>query len=145
MEDTRIIRDLLDANLRLTEQVCEMARLAIGAPVVHATARAPMAPVEQSAPQDFAITSADDWDDIPADMDEQIAAAFTEHIAENQPDVRNLQLVAPIEPRDLPGYMSEEEEDLRWQVAMGQEAPARLSEMLNKLAAPSSEIEMSLV
>jgi hypothetical protein len=96
--------------------------------------------------QDFAMTSTDDWEDIPEGSEEDIvtAALFNEAIL---PDVRKLQLVRPQDgnvERELPGHMTEEEEDLRWQVAMGQKPPAQLQELLDKLSLPDNEMTMTL-
>lgn len=145
MEDTRLVRDLLDANLRLTEQVCEMARLvAIDAPSRLFPEGASMPHTEPEPAHNFDITSADDWEDIPegSAVDIETAALLTE--AAVATDVRVLQLVQPAEERTLPGYMTEEEEDLRWSVAMGNEPPAKLAELLDRLGAPSSEMTMTL-
>lgn len=101
---------------------------------------------ESVPPQDFAMTTDDDWEDIPEGSEDDIATAalFNEAI---RPSVRTLQLVQPQDgtvERELPGYMTEEEEDLRWQVAMGQKPPAHLQELLDKLSLPDNEMTMTL-
>lgn len=140
MKDSRLVRELLAANLKLTEQVCEMARLAIGAPSMSPLQGAPM-PAETVPP--FTFSTADDWDDVPAEVDAEVAGALLESATK---DARMLQLVQPrTEEADLPPYMTEEEEDLRYQVAMEQRPPADLTQLLNSLRAPSSEMTATLV
>jgi len=133
--ETRLVRDLLDANIALTAQVVELAKLAIGAPVVEYDARAPMynelVPTEMPG---FEISAADDWEDIPArPMGTENVGAQILEFGRPGKDPR-----AVVE--DLPLHMSEEEEDLRFAVAHEIEPPKALSDFLKNLGAPSEAV-----
>lgn len=126
MSDSRLVRELLAANVQLTAQVVELAKFVIGAPSVAHTTSAPMEDAPASDPASpFEMSTTDDWPDIPdTPLGEQPANVLHIHPR----------------PRDLVGtrplHMSEEEEDLRHSVSMGQEAPKALSDFLKRLDAP---------
>lgn len=126
MDDSRIVRDLLEANLALTAQVVDMAnRLAsIGAPVVTVPQGAPIEVVGTSPAEEFKFTGEGDWQDIPDNI----------YDFPPQPD--------RAVDETLPMHMSEEEEDLRFSVSMGQAEPDALADMLRKLQAPSIDIQI---
>lgn len=133
-DESRLVRDLLDANLKLTEQFLELARLAIGAPSaehrdVNSYAVASGGPVP--APE-FQLTTTDDWEDIP---DRPMGSG-----------AQTLEIPRRIEPADdlafsdLPLHMSEEEEDTRHAVAFGLAPSSDLSDLLKRLHAPGGEV-----
>lgn len=141
MEDTRLVRDLLDANLRLTEQVIELARLAIGAPVVTRVQGAPMAvaePVVAPEAPEFSFDLGAGWEDFP---DRPLGPSSEGP----EPPERALIYRRPDRDvrEDLPLHIDEEEEDLRFQVAMGQAPPAALTDLLARLGAQNHDIELA--
>lgn len=124
MPESRLTRDLLDANLALTSQLVELARMVIGAPAVAAVERAPM----QAGPVPaFEMSTEDDWDDTP-----------------EVPMGELLTLIPKGNPRaitdDLPLHMTEEEEDIRYSVGVGNEPPKALSDFLKVLKAPNTAV-----
>jgi len=131
-EDSRLVRDLLDANLALTSQFIELAKLAIGAPQIVTVERAPMQDGEP-VPAEFTLSSADDWEDIP----EKAMAEAMANVFEFPPrtDPRALDPALPL-------HMSEEEEDLRFSVGAGHTEPLALTRMLEAMKAPNPEIEI---
>lgn len=123
-DQSRLVRDLLDANLRLTDQFIELARLAIGAPVesVHqVSAYTPDASSGPVQPSEFQLSTTDDWEDIP-----------------DQPLGGGAQVIE-IPRRELPLHMTEEEEDLRHEVAMGLKPSTELTDFLGRLGLPGAE------
>lgn len=128
--ESRTVRDLLDANLRLTEQFIELARLTIGAPTA---ATVPVSTSVESPAQspEFTLGVDDDWEDIP---DKPLGnGAQVLEIARRRP---------PLEEVDsgLPLHMSEEEEDLRHAVAFGLKPSTELTDFIARLGLPGQEL-----
>lgn len=124
-DQSRLVRDLLDANLRLTDQFIELARLAIGAPVETVHEGAPMSEIASSGPvqaPEFILSTADDWEDIP-----------------ERPMGGGAQILEIPRRDGLPLHMTEEEEDLRHEVAMGLKPSTELSDFLTRLGTPGAE------
>jgi hypothetical protein len=129
-EESRVVRDLIDANLHLTNQIVELARLVIGAPVTVDVERAPM---DQEAPASpFVMSTADDWEDIP-----DVPIGHTAQVLEipRRPDTRQAS-------DELPLHMSEEEEDMRYRVGMEIEPPKALTDLLTRIKAPNVDIQI---
>lgn len=135
-DDSRIVRDLLDANRHLTDQLIELARLVIGAPtatpVVTSTYEAGGT---ESVPDDpFTMPPPLDWEDIPelpVEEDDQVVRSL--EVAS-----RSLSLVPE---EELPIYMSEEEEDMRHSVAMSLRPRSDLDDLLSKFNLPGQHGE----
>jgi hypothetical protein len=130
MTDARIVRDLLDANLQLTAQVVELAKTLIAAHGVAQPAVSSYALDEQAPQTEFQFSPDDNWEDIPEDADEPEAQVIPFPTRTDAPE------------SPLPLYVTEEEEDLRWRVGAGQEAPQALTDLLKNLRAPGIDIEI---
>jgi hypothetical protein len=142
LEDARLVRDLLDANLRLTEQFTELARLAVGAPHRSSQGSVPTesnygteTPVQPISPFEFSNT--DDWEDIP----EEPLPGTPAQVIELPRRPRALPEIQ--RDPDLPIHISEEEEDLRYSVGMGLEAPQALTDLLKRYHAPGLELQIA--
>jgi hypothetical protein len=134
-DQSRLVRDLLDANLQLTGQLVELARLVIGAPVVETIERASMSETVSSGPErppEFHFSSADDWEDIPENPMGG-GAQILEIPRRTEPDADNV-------TSDLPLHMTEEEEDMRHAVAMSLRPSSDLSDLLKRLGTPGDEV-----
>jgi hypothetical protein len=116
----RIVRDLLDANIKLTDQIVELARLAIGAPAGLVPQDTYDHTVEYAAEQAHkmpVVSTADDWDDIPdVPMGTQ-----------------------PPEPTRF--HMNEDEEVAHFQAQLGLISTQQLEEVVKKAGLPNNVIE----
>lgn len=135
-DDSRIVRDLLDANRHLTDQLIELARLVIGAPAVVAhTESTYEAGGKESVPDDpFTMPPPLDWEDIP-----ELPAEESEEVVHSLEIARRGLSVVPEE--ELPIYMSEEEEDMRHAVSMSLRPRSDLDDLLSKFSLPGQHGE----
>lgn len=129
-DESRMVRDLLDANLKLTDQFLELAKLAIGAPAVGHVPASTYVESNPAPSPEFELSTADDWEDIP---DAPLGQGA---------QILEIPRRLPEDAIDdsLPLSMSEEEEDLRHDVAFGLKPTTELSDFLRRLGAPGHDI-----
>lgn len=139
-DDSRIVRDLLDSNRHLTDQLVELARLVIGAPSVASRPESTYeAGEKETGPDDpFTMPPPLDWEDIP-----ELPAGEVDPDDENV--VRSLEVarrgLTVVPEEELPIYMSEEEEDMRHSVALSLRPRSDLDDLLSRYALPGQRGE----
>lgn len=127
MDDSRLVRDLVEANLRLVDRIIELTK--VGGPAANAAGPQPVVVTPDL------LAGGLDWEDIPEEATAEETTTGARVLAFSRPTAT---VVSP----ELPLHMSEEEEDMRWAVAMDQAPPKDLTDLLSRLEAPGTEITM---